>query len=145
VEGPGVVVTLRDSSKGGIKFNDQTVFTPAMNIHDLDVLRVVNELFSAGAEAISVNDHRIAGQTSIRCVGPTILISDVKVASPIVIRAIGDPNTLTGALNLNGGVLSEIRTMDPNMVEVEPVHYIRLEPYSGRTEFHLAKVPKDQK
>ena len=145
LEGPGIIVTLRDSSRGGIKVNDQTVYTPDTNIHDLDVLRIVNELFSAGAEAISVNDHRIAGPTSIRCVGPTILINDVKVASPIVVKAIGDPKTLDGALNLNGGVLSEIRGSDPNMVQVEEEHSMRMEPYSGRTEFQLAKLPKDLK
>jgi uncharacterized protein YlxW (UPF0749 family) len=145
LEGPGLTVTLRDSGRGGIKLNDQTIYTPDTNIHDLDVLRIVNELFSAGAEAISVNDHRIAGETSIRCVGPTILIDDVKVASPIRIKAIGDPQTLEGALNLNGGVLSEIRSSDPNMVQIEAENSMRLEPFSGRTEFRLAKLPKDQK
>jgi uncharacterized protein YlxW (UPF0749 family) len=145
VEGPGLTVTLRDSSRGGIKVNDQTVYTPDTNIHDTDVLHIVNELFSAGAEAISINDHRIAGPTSIRCVGPTILIDDVKVASPIVVKAIGDPKTLDGALNLNGGALSEIRGTDPNMVQIEEDHYMKMDPFSGRTEFRLAKLPKDLK
>jgi uncharacterized protein YlxW (UPF0749 family) len=145
VEGPGVVVTLKDSSHGGIKLNEETVFPADTNIHDLDVLRIVNELYSSGAEAIAVNDHRIAGPTSIRCVGPTILINDVKVASPVVIKAIGDPQTMFGGLNLNGGVLSEIRSSDPNMVQIETMHYMKLDPYSGRTNFRLAKVPKVQK
>lgn len=145
VEGPGVTVTLRDSSRGPMKLGDQVVYTQDMNIHDVDVLKVVNELFSAGAEAIAVNDHRIAGPSSIRCVGPTILVNDVKVATPMQIKAIGDPKTLIGALNLNGGVLAEIRSTDSNMVSIEEEKYIKLEPFSGRTEFRYAKVPKDQK
>ena len=145
VEGPGVVVTLRDSSRGPMKLGDQIVYTPDMNVHDVDVLKVVNELYSAGAEAIAVNDHRISALSSIRCVGPTILVNDVKVATPIQVKGIGDPKTLIGALNLNGGVLAEIRSTDPNMVSIEEDKYMRLEPFSGRTEFHFAKVPKDQK
>ena len=145
VEGPGVTVTLRDSTKGGIKLNDQVIYTPDTNNHDIDVLRIVNELFAAGAEAIAVNDHRIAGPTSIRCVGPTILIDDVKVASPIVVKAIGDPDTMVGALTLNGGVLSEIRSSDAGMVEIEKEKSLKLDAYAGRTDFRLAKTPKDLK
>jgi uncharacterized protein YlxW (UPF0749 family) len=147
VEGPGLTVTLRDAAHPVVKVSDQVYAMPApeSNIHDTDVLRVVNELFSAGAEAVSVNDHRIAGPTSIRCVGPTILIDDVKIASPIVIKAVGDPQTLDGAMNLNGGILSEIRATDPGMVQVEEDHYMKLEPFTGRTTFRLAKAAKDQK
>jgi uncharacterized protein YlxW (UPF0749 family) len=145
LEGPGVVVTMRDSTHGGMKVGDETVFTPDKNIHDLDVLRIVNELYSAGAEAISVNDHRLAGGSSIRCVGPTILINDVKVASPIVVKAIGDPKTLVGALNLNGGILSEIRSSDPDMIQIEEDRSLKLDPYAGKTSFQFAKVPKDVK
>lgn len=145
MEGPGVIVTLKDSGHGGIKIEDQTIYTPDKNIHDLDVLRIVNELFSAGAEAISVNDHRISGGSSIRCVGPTILINDVKVASPIQVKAIGDPKTLMGALNLNGGVLSEIRTSDPDMIQIEEEKSLKLDPFVGRTSYHFAKLPKEGK
>jgi len=145
VEGPGLTVTLRDSGREPMKLGDQIVYTQDMNIHDVDVLKVVNELYSAGAEAIAINDHRLAGPSSIRCVGPTILIDDVKVATPIVVKAIGDPQTLMGAMNLNGGVLSEIRSTDPNMVSLEQDKDIKLEPFSGRTDFRFAKAPKDQK
>jgi len=156
VEGPGVTVTLRDSPHPEkIKVADQSLKGPngeiielenaaRANIHDTDVLQLVNELFAAGAEAISVNDHRLAGPTSIRCVGPTILVDDIDIASPVVVRAIGDPKTLLGALNLNGGVLSDFRAHDPDMVEVEEAKYLKLEPYSGRTNFRVAKVPKEK-
>jgi uncharacterized protein YlxW (UPF0749 family) len=143
VEGPGVSVTLRDSPHPeSIKIQGQLEVPPQNNIHDTDVLQLVNELFAAGAEAVSVNDHRIAGPTSIRCVGPTILIDDINIASPIVVQAIGDPKTLEGALNLNGGVLDDFRRWDPDMVQEEKKELIRLDPYSGRTEFRVARVPK---
>ena len=156
VEGPGVIVTLRDSPHPKASsinemptINGQPIkldgaALPENNVHDTDVLQLVNELFAAGADAISVNDHRLAGPTSIRCVGPTILVDDINIASPIVVQAIGDPKTMMGALNLNGGVLDDFRRWDPDMVQVEEAKYIKLEPYSGRSTFHLAKAIEDK-
>ena len=143
LEGPGLVVTLRDSGDASAKANTPSFLSQNTNIHDLDVLRIVNELIASGAEAIAVNDHRVAGLSSFRCVGPTILVNDVKIASPVVIRAIGDPGTLNGGMNLNDGVLAEIRSTDPKMVTVEIAKSMSLPAFAGRTEFRLGKVPKE--
>jgi uncharacterized protein YlxW (UPF0749 family) len=130
---------LRDSAKtapgdfGGL--NDAIV-------HDTDVLQVVNELFSAGAEAVSVNDLRVTNRVSFRCVGPTILVNDVKIASPIEIRAIGDPKTLLGAMNLPGGILAQFRQTDPSMVQLERVQRMTIKPFTGNTDFKFGKPPK---
>jgi len=141
-EGPGVMVTLRDvkddMSTNSLP-NDATLETI---IHDTDVLQVVNELFSSGAEAISVNDHRITDRSSIRCAGPTILVNDNKIASPIIIRAIGDPDTLYGGINLRGGALSQIRAVDMDMVSVEKIKKMTVHAFVGTTAFKYAKVPK---
>lgn len=142
VEGPGVVVTLRDSPTPD-KIGGPEFLRPQANIHDVDVLRIVNEIIASGAEAVAVNDHRIANLSSIRCVGPTILVNDVKIASPVIIKAIGDPATISGGLNLNDGVLAEIRSTDPKMVSIETVKSMTLPPFTGRTEFRLATVPKE--
>ena len=55
VQGPGLVVTIDDSKR---------VMKPGENpnlyiIHDDDMLKVINELWAAGAEAISINDQRL--------------------------------------------------------------------------------------
>jgi uncharacterized protein YlxW (UPF0749 family) len=138
VEGPGISVTLHDATK-----RSQDIDLSAQAIHDLDVLRVVNELFASGAEAISVNNHRVASTTSFRCVGTTILVDSVRIAPPVVIRAIGDPNTLLGGMNLPGGVLDEIKQADKSMVQTELVEKMRLPGYSGPTSQRYAKVVKD--
>jgi len=138
VEGPGVTVTLKDSAKGGGFEVDQA-------IHDFDLLRVVNELWNAGAEAIAVNGHRMAIGVSIRCVGSVIMVDNIRIAPPVVIRAIGDPQTLNGALNLPGGVLSEIRSSDPTMATIELVRKMRLQAYNGSTAHKYALVAKDAK
>jgi uncharacterized protein YlxW (UPF0749 family) len=137
LQGPGVRVTLLDSHKSmanGLQGNDSI-------IHDTDVLKVTNELFAAGAEAIDVNGHRVVTTSSFRCVGPVIHVDGVPVASPITIRAIGDSATLEGGLNLPMGVLAEIRTTDPGMVQIEQVKDMRITAYDGSTARKYAKVP----
>lgn len=135
VTGPGVRIILRDSTKN-VGVPEEAI------IHDLDVLRTVNELWAAGAEAISINDHRITGGSSIRCVGPTILINDVKIASPVVIRAIGDAKTLMGGLEMPDGILSNFREVDPGMVQIEEMKTLRLPAFVGTTTRRFAK-PSD--
>lgn len=141
VEGPGVVIKLKDVRPSG----PDPAVSMVQIIHDTDVLRVVNELKNTGAEAITVNNRRVGPNTSFRCVGTTILVDETKIASPVVIRAIGDSDTLFGGMNLPGGVLDDIRLTDPKMVEIEPVQKMRMPAYSGTTTFKLAKVPEDKK
>ncbi|MBS1718422.1 MAG: DUF881 domain-containing protein [Armatimonadetes bacterium] len=140
VTGPGVKVTLVDSNRSAaLGSGGDTI------IHDNDVVRVVNELLAAGAEAISVNNHRAGPGTSYRCVGPVLHVDGVPVASPVVIRAIGDPEALFGGLNLPIGVIAEIRSTDPSMVSIEKVSSMTLPPYAGtmtKRYAHVVKGPK---
>jgi len=142
IEGPGIVVTLSDSAKSETGFGGQTATNPDSIVHDRDVLHTVNELFASGAEAVAVNDLRVSPVSSFRCVGTTILVNDVKIASPIHVRAIGDPDALFGAMNMPGGSLSEVRMFDPAMVQIEKVRMQLLPAYTGTTQRRFAKVPK---
>lgn len=142
LQGPGVVVELKDSSRSATGEPGISIMAQEQIIHDQDVLRVVNELYAAGAEALSINNIRLGPASSVRCVGPVVHIDGVKVASPIRIRAIGDPETLKGALNLPGGILDELRSVDPSMVRLEDVPVINLPAYSGPTARRFATVPK---
>lgn len=109
VVGPGIVITIDDS--GVLKTNPSDVNANALLTHDIDLLMLVNELRGASAEAIAINDQRIIASSAIRCVGPVIQVNKSPVAAPFVIRAIGDVNTLYGAVNLPGGVLDTLRPL----------------------------------
>lgn len=145
IQGPGVVVTLQDSPKAVKGGMQSSLPGTDATIHDTDVLRVVNELYASGAEAISVNGRRVGSGSNYRCVGPVLHVDSVPVASPVVIRAIGDPPTLSGGLNIPLGVLAEIRSADPAMVQVEMVKKMRLPAYSGSTKKRIATVPEAKK
>ncbi len=137
VEGPGIIVTLSDSRKAGEELGD---FSAGI-IHDLDVLKVVNELWNAGAEAIAINGRRYGPSSDVRCVGTTITIDERKIASPVVIQAIGEEKTLFGAMNMPGGALEEIRDVDPSMVKLEPAKNLYLPAWTGVTTLEFAKQP----
>jgi uncharacterized protein YlxW (UPF0749 family) len=140
LEGPGIRVELRDSKKPA-----SGIFPADLIIHDVDVLKVVNELWNAGAEAVTVNNHRVVGGTSFRCVGSVILVDNVRISSPVIIRAIGDPATLQGALELPEGVLSDLKEIDPAMVGILKVDKQRVPAYAGSTATRIGTVPKDSK
>jgi uncharacterized protein YlxW (UPF0749 family) len=138
VEGPGVSVTLQDSSKPlppGVDARNA-------NIHDGDVLQVVNVMWAAGAEAVSVNNHRMGTRSNVTCVGVVVHIDGVPISSPVVIQGIGDPETIAGALNIRDGVLDQIRAYDPNMVELRTFQKARLTAFAGSTMFKYAHAPK---
>ncbi len=142
VVGPGVEITLKDSEHA--PQGDPQVIEPYL-IHDDDIIKVINECWLSGAEAIAINNQRIVAGTSIHCEGPVVYVGRVPVSSPVVIRAIGDLKTMYGALNMNGRYLSKIRLTDPSMVELKEVPKMTLPAFSGSTQKQFAKPVEAQK
>lgn len=95
VHGPGVVARLDDSAALDVPADED-----ASNyiIHDYDLRDVLNALWIAGAEAISLNGERIVSTTSLYCVGSTIVCNITRLSPPYEIHAIGDPQSLLSAL-----------------------------------------------
>ena len=81
VEGEGVEIILDDSNIPKKAGENPNLYI----IHDEDLLRVLNELRAAGAEAISINAQRIIAMSEIRCAGPTVSVNNVRSAPPYVI------------------------------------------------------------
>jgi uncharacterized protein YlxW (UPF0749 family) len=98
VTGPGLLVTLANAESdagddpvgGGSGDTD-----PRGKVRDGDLQLVVNALWAAGAEAISINDQRLGPTTAIRFAGEAVLVDFRPVMNPYLIRAIGDPDTLS--------------------------------------------------
>ncbi|MBR0426596.1 MAG: DUF881 domain-containing protein [Clostridia bacterium] len=100
VKGQGVRITLADA----VTSNALKVLYDSTDliIHDRDLLLVVNELKTSGAEAIEINGKRILGNTAISCDGNVVAINGEKVSSPFTINAIGFPERLAIINNTNG-------------------------------------------
>ncbi|SMC41439.1 DUF881 domain-containing protein [Papillibacter cinnamivorans] len=138
VEGPGVEVVMQDSTAG-----DATGEEADYLIHDSDILSVINELRDAGAEAISLNGQRILATSEVRCSGATVSINNVRTAAPFVIDAIGDPETLHGALTMRNGVV-DILGQWKISVDVTMSDSLLVPKYNGVLNFQYAKVPGDE-
>jgi len=134
VRGPGVTLVMDDSKKLSKPGQDPNAFI----IHDDDVLKLINELLASGAEAISINSQRYVATTEVRCVGPTISINNTRTAPPIVIHAIGNPETLEAGLKMRGGIVESLSFWGINVnIKVEQEVYIPA--YKGGFRFEYAK------
>ena len=102
-------------------------------VHDKDILKIVNELKNAGAEAISINDQRVVLTTSIICGGNVININGEKIGSPFVIKAIGLPETMAN-LSRPGGYLSELEDRKLK-VDLKKSNDITIPKYMGVLNF----------
>ncbi|MDQ1487376.1 MAG: hypothetical protein QOJ62_3069 [Actinomycetota bacterium] len=90
VEGPGVKVVLDSSKPTGNASLDNLGL-----ILDNDLQRVVNGLFTSGAEAVAINGQRITTQTAIRQAGGAILVDYRPLSPPYTVDAIGGPELTT--------------------------------------------------
>ena len=99
-----------------------------------DILKVINELRAAGAEAISLNDQRLISTSEIRCAGPTISVNNTRVAAPFVIKAIGNAKSMEDAIKMRGGV-AETLSVWGIQVDIKKDNNIVIPAYKGATEF----------
>ncbi|MBE3587814.1 MAG: DUF881 domain-containing protein [Thermoanaerobacteraceae bacterium] len=134
VTGPGVEVTMDNppqQREGG---------TPASLyvIRDEDLLRVVNELRGAGAEALSINGQRIVANSEIRLAAPFINVNLSRVAPPYHILAIGKPEDLRSALEIPGGLVEYLRDLGVQ-IKIQAHDRLIIPGYGGKMEFRYAK------
>lgn len=134
VSGPGIVITLNDSMTNPSMGQDPSVFI----IHDDDLLKIANELWASGAEAVAINDQRVITTTEIRCTGPAVSINSIRQTPPYQIKAIGNPDTLKGALELKGGIVDNLKIWGIQ-VHIEKKQKITIPGYKGIIDFKYAK------
>ena len=139
VEGPGVVLTITDSKTPVKDGENPNLYL----IHDEDMLRIVNELRVAGAEAISINDQRLIGTSEIRCSGPTITVNGKIFAPPFIIKAIGDTKTLHSSLTMRGGVVESLKYWGIE-VKIQDEAHITVPAYDGTMKQNYIKVKGGQ-
>jgi uncharacterized protein YlxW (UPF0749 family) len=88
VTGPGLRITVDDAPDGDV----------TQQVRDSDLAALVDGLWNAGAEAISVNGKRLTNLTAFDNVGPAIHIGITPLVPPYTILVVGDPDTLAADL-----------------------------------------------
>lgn len=104
LKGPGVVVTVDDGpAPGGGQ-------APPV-VQYVDLAGIANELWAAGAEAVAISGVRVTATTGLSQVGGTIVADGKRLSPPYTVVAIGDPQTLEGALTIRGGIVEGLRAL----------------------------------
>ncbi|HEV8340338.1 MAG TPA: DUF881 domain-containing protein [bacterium] len=130
VEGPGVEVRLRsEGGPGGVL---------SVQIRAADLAGLVNELWSAGAEAVAVNGMRILATTGFRDHADDVIAGSVAMRPPFVVAAIGEPVVLQTALRLRGGFVEGLQSIGLS-VAVRRRDRIRLEAHRGPLLYRYAR------
>jgi uncharacterized protein YlxW (UPF0749 family) len=91
--GPGITITIRDPKHG--------VTAPVL-------LDAVEELRDAGAEAIQIGPTRVVASTWFGMSGRDIQVDGATLSPPYTVTVIGDPHTLSAAMEIPGGVTETI-------------------------------------
>lgn len=126
VEGEGIVIQIID--KVGTMLSEDV---PVERILAEDLVFVVNELFAAGAEAVSVNGYRIISTSSIVDITDDFMkVNGERIVSPYVINAIGNPDYLKSAVAGKGGQVDSLKELG-HETSVDTNKRIRIEKYNG--------------
>jgi uncharacterized protein YlxW (UPF0749 family) len=94
--GPGIRMTISD---------------PAAKVSPTLLLDAIEELRDAGAEAIQVGDVRVVASSYFGPSASGFEIDGTKVTQPYTIVAIGDPQTISSAMEIPGGLSENVRNL----------------------------------
>lgn len=98
MHGPGLVVTLTDAQRDANGRFPRDASPDDLVVHQQDISAVLNAVWSAGAEAVQMQDQRITASSAPRCVGNTLLLGGRTYSPPYIVTAIGDPEAMQAAL-----------------------------------------------
>ena len=93
-EGPGIELTITE---------------PSGSIPALTLFNVLEELRNSGAEAVQINDHRLVASSYFVDTDQGVEGDGTRLTEPYRWIAIGDPATMSPALEIPGGAMAAVR------------------------------------
>ncbi|RSX56231.1 DUF881 domain-containing protein [Bifidobacterium samirii] len=125
-KGEGVVITISGGAKADV--DASTMFT------------LLEELRNAGAEVIAVNTVRVITSTYIADTKDGLVCDGVNLDPPYTVKAIGDPQTLSNAVNIAGGVGSRLKVKFGADVAVSTKDEVRIDEVREAQRYDYAKT-----
>lgn len=118
VKGAGIVINIED---GDVAVDAE------------DLIKLMNELKRAEAEAISVNNQRVTNLTEFADVDSYIVVNGTRLSSPFTIQVIGNQKYLESGLTAKGGYVDS-QISDGKKVSLAENNDITILKYSGEFE-----------
>lgn len=137
VSGPGVELVVQSSHS---QTGPGSVHVPNAIIGE-HLLKTVNELYNAGAEAVAVNGQRITAVSEIRLAGNHINVNGTPLEHPYRIVAIGNSSDLKGRLELKNGIAEYLNEYGISM-EIQEESEVVVPAFTGELYFEYAKPVK---
>ncbi len=135
VKGPGIVLEISDST---MRASDEAGGQDVYVIHDFDLLQIANELWCAGAEAVSLNGQRLITGSAIACSSRLIEVNRATVGSPFIFQAIGNRDNMVSALSIRDGVLDRLRVLQ-FPVKLTPKEVVVVPPITVTPKYEYAR------
>lgn len=117
-----VILGDRETTGPGIRIT----FENTEHLMGTDLVDLLNELWTTGAEAIAVNGTRIDGKSSFSTTQKNdktaIVLNGKSLETPITVEAIGNSEDLAAGIRFPGGILEQIQHqygLTPVIDEVE--------------------------
>jgi len=134
VRGPGVRV-VADNAPGASSARNEVL--------DSDLQKLVNGLWEAGAEAISINGQRLTNLSTIRLAGGAITVNAHSLRRPYVVSAIGNKDTLPArfAETSSGQAWLDLQREVGLQLKITPVSSLRLPAAEATLRYANQKEP----
>jgi uncharacterized protein YlxW (UPF0749 family) len=97
VTGPGITVTLADAPKEVRESSTQDI--NLLVVHQQDIQAVVNAMWQAGADAVTIQGQRVVTTTGIKCAGSSVELNGIYYSQPYVISAVGNTSRLLSSID----------------------------------------------
>lgn len=138
VIGEGIVITIDNPPSDQSGLSDVNV----VNEYE-EIVKLVNDLNAAGAEAISINEQRVISISEIRAAGSSINVNFVPQTTPLVIKAIGKKSAMEGAITFRYGQATILREANL-LVDVKTLDEVIIPRYHGLVNFQYVKTVEDE-
>ncbi len=124
LKGPGIIMTIDGHAP--------VIYT--------DLVKVINELWNSGAEAININGNRITSRTYFYQSEETyqMTVNSTLLEAPYIIRALGNPQVLKNGIELPGGIIDLLHAYGI-YPEIKTMPELVLEPTNKEITFSYAK------
>lgn len=108
-----------------------------------DLLGIIQELKTGGAEAIAINNKRLATGGAFERRKKGIYLNSVRLSSPYQIKAIGNSKILFQAVTLPGGIRDALSSLDGVFLTIKQKDNQKIPAMENLGDFNYAKAVKE--
>jgi len=108
-----------------------------------DLLAIIEELRAGGAEAIALNQKRVAAEAAFEKKKKNIYYNDTRMKDPFRIKAIGNPKVLYQAITLPGGIKDALSSLEGVSFTIKRKNDLKISAFKSKITYDYAKPVKE--